>query len=161
PVDLDDPAPWQATHAEGHVKGDRAGRDHRHRDHRPLAHAHYRALAELLIDLREGKIECLLAVGRCCSHRCHPYVRGFCRCLGRGTLGHADTLGAGSDRKQPTGRGLWISTMLWTIPVQVYDAWRDTPRSADCLRYPVRIGGHDRAPDHDGLLPRGQGLLDG
>jgi hypothetical protein len=54
PVDLDDPAARIAAHAERHVEGDRTGRDHRHLLHRALTEPHHRALAELLVDLREG-----------------------------------------------------------------------------------------------------------
>ncbi|GAB3801896.1 hypothetical protein GCM10027605_20250 [Micromonospora zhanjiangensis] len=38
-----------------------------------------------------------------------------------------DTLGAGSDRKQPTGRDLWTGAPLWTIAEHLYESERDTP----------------------------------
>jgi hypothetical protein len=37
-----------------------------------------------------------------------------------------DTLGAGSDKNQPTGRELWTSAPLWTIAEQVYEPAGDT-----------------------------------
>ena len=61
----------QAADAEGDVEGDRTGRDDL--DGRPhvVAESHHRALAELLVDLRERRVEGLVAV--CCwSHVCHP-----------------------------------------------------------------------------------------
>jgi hypothetical protein len=54
-VDLDHAAARQAAHAEGHVEAERAGGDHLDGAvHVRVAHAHDRALAELLLDLREG-----------------------------------------------------------------------------------------------------------
>ena len=62
-VDLDDAAAGQAADAERDVQRDGAGGDDL--DGRALvaAEAHDRALAELAVDLGEGGLECLLAVG--------------------------------------------------------------------------------------------------
>jgi hypothetical protein len=38
-----------------------------------------------------------------------------------------DTLGAGSDRKQPAGRDLWTGAVMWTIAEHLYEPERDTP----------------------------------
>ncbi len=69
-VDLDDAAARQAADAEGHVERGRSGRDDLDGLHRPLAHAHDRALAELPFNLCECGIQGLLAVGSC--HGFHP-----------------------------------------------------------------------------------------
>ena len=65
-VDLDDPAARQAADAEGDVEGDRPGGDHLERGARLVTEPHHRPLAELLLDVGEGGVECLVAV--CCSH---------------------------------------------------------------------------------------------
>ena len=61
-VDLDHAAPRHPADAEGQVEGEAAGRDGLDRVGRAVdAHAHDRALAELLLDLEQGDFECLLA----------------------------------------------------------------------------------------------------
>ena len=70
-VDLDDPAAREAADAQRDVERDGAGRDRL--DGRPdvVTEPHHRALAELAVDLRESRVERLVAV--CCwSHGCHP-----------------------------------------------------------------------------------------
>ena len=60
--DLDDPAPGQAADAEREVERERTGGDGLDADVAALAQLHDRALAELLVDLAERHLECLLAV---------------------------------------------------------------------------------------------------
>ena len=62
-VDLDDAATRQTSHAEGDVEGDGAGGDDGHRGTLIAAQPHDRALSELAVDLGEGGLEGLLAVG--------------------------------------------------------------------------------------------------
>ena len=61
-VDLDHPATWQATDAECDVEPQRTGGNHVDRLVDAIAHAHDRALAELLFDLAEGGSERLALV---------------------------------------------------------------------------------------------------
>ena len=57
-VDLDHPAARQAADAEGDVEAERAGGDDLDVvDDLALAEAHDRALAELLLDLRQGRLQ--------------------------------------------------------------------------------------------------------
>ncbi len=57
-VDLDDPAPREAADAEGQVERDGPGRDGLDVDRRALlAELHDRALAELLFDLGQGRLD--------------------------------------------------------------------------------------------------------
>ena len=63
-VDLDHAATGQAAHAEGDVERDGAGADGLDRHAGFLAHPHDRALAELLVDLCQGRVEGLVAVAR-------------------------------------------------------------------------------------------------
>ena len=61
--DLDHPSPWDAADAEGDIERERAGGDHRDpHAHRVLAELHDRALAELLLDLRERDVQHLVPV---------------------------------------------------------------------------------------------------
>ena len=83
-VDLDHTAARQAADAQRHVQGERAGGDHLNRGTIVVTQAHNGALAELLIDLRQGYFERLVAVvrdGLCrgCFTGCHddPFVRGL------------------------------------------------------------------------------------
>src|SRR5919202_4423093 len=55
-VDLDDAAPGDAAHAEGHVEGEGAGGDGGDPPRPAVAHAHDRALAELSLHLRNGGV---------------------------------------------------------------------------------------------------------
>ena len=64
PEDLDDPATRQAADAEREVERERAGRDGLDPDVAALAQLHDRALAELLLDLAERHVECLVAIHR-------------------------------------------------------------------------------------------------
>ena len=61
-VDLGDPATRQAADAEGEVERQGAGRDRLDGHRRLVAHPHDRALAVLLVDLRQRHVERLLAV---------------------------------------------------------------------------------------------------
>ena len=61
-VDLDDPAARQAAQAEGHVEGDRPGRDDLEGRAGLVAQAHHRALAELLLDVEQRGVQGLVAV---------------------------------------------------------------------------------------------------
>ncbi|MPM55052.1 hypothetical protein SDC9_101837 [bioreactor metagenome] len=65
PVDLDDPAPWQAPDAERDVQRHRPGRDHLDVGVRPVSQTHHRTLAVLLLDLAERGVQRLLAVVDC------------------------------------------------------------------------------------------------
>jgi len=57
-VDLDHAAARQPAHAEGHVEAERAGGDHLDAlVHFGVAHLHDGALAELLLDLRQRRLE--------------------------------------------------------------------------------------------------------
>ena len=60
--DLDDPAPGKSADTEREVERERTRGDGFDADVAPLAQLHDRALAELLVDLGECHIECLLAV---------------------------------------------------------------------------------------------------
>ena len=72
-VDLDDAAAGQATDAEGEVEREGAGGDGLD-GHRPLLpHAHDRPLAELLVDGRQGHVQCLVAIRAHCALR---FLRG-------------------------------------------------------------------------------------
>src|SRR5690348_30947 len=74
-VDFDDTSAWQAAHAERDVEAERAGGDDRQivLDLR-LAHLHDRALAELLLDLRECRRErlALVVVADLSGNHLHP-----------------------------------------------------------------------------------------
>ncbi|MNE12055.1 hypothetical protein D3C80_1048350 [compost metagenome] len=61
-VDLDDPAFRQATDAQGDVQAQRAGGDRRHGLALLVAHAHDRTLAELTLDLTQGRSQGALLV---------------------------------------------------------------------------------------------------
>ena len=62
--DLDHPAAGQAADAEGEVERERAGGDGGDADVALLAEPHDRALAELLLDLTERHLECLVTFHR-------------------------------------------------------------------------------------------------
>ena len=64
-VHLDDAAAGQAADAEGQVEGERPRGDRLDPHRGLLAHLHDRALAELLLDLAEGHVECLVSLHRC------------------------------------------------------------------------------------------------
>ena len=60
PVDLHHPTARQSPHAEGQIQSERPGGDNLDvPDRTRVAHPHDRALAELTLDLREGRVECL------------------------------------------------------------------------------------------------------
>src|SRR5262245_22900012 len=61
---LDHPTPGQAPDAERDVEGERAGRDGRHPDVPVRPEAHDGALAELLLDLAQRQVECLVVAFR-------------------------------------------------------------------------------------------------
>ena len=62
--DLDDPPAGQAADPEREVERERTGRDGLDPDVAVLTEAHDRALAELLLDLAERHVECLLTFHR-------------------------------------------------------------------------------------------------
>ncbi len=62
--DLDDPPSWQASDAERYVERHRTGRDGLDADSGVLTHPHDRSLAELLLNLAEGHIQCLVTLHR-------------------------------------------------------------------------------------------------
>jgi len=64
-VELDDATAGQPTDAERHVEREGAGRNRLDVHVQVLAHAHDRALAELLLDLAECGVEGLLTVVGC------------------------------------------------------------------------------------------------
>ena len=69
PVDLRDASTRQATHTEGDVERDCAGRDDGDLlEGPPGTEPHDGALAELSIDLREGKVQGLAPVVLCFGH---------------------------------------------------------------------------------------------
>jgi len=68
-VELDDPAPGQPTDTEGQVEGHGAGGNGLDGHVHPLAHAHDRALAELLLDVPDRHIERLVTFHRIPSRR--------------------------------------------------------------------------------------------
>ena len=83
-VDLDDTAAWEATDAEGDVEREGTRGDHLNGRAVVIAQAHDGALAELLINLRQGDFESLIAIvgrGLCggCFTGCHgnPFVCGL------------------------------------------------------------------------------------
>src|SRR5699024_10035187 len=61
-VDLDDAPARQSADAQRHIQGDRTGGDGRDRLTRLLAQPHDRALAEVLVDLRQGQFQRLTAI---------------------------------------------------------------------------------------------------
>jgi len=61
-VDLDDAAAGDTAHAESHVEAQRPRGDHGHVDDLLAAEAHDGALAELALDLGDGKLYCLLSI---------------------------------------------------------------------------------------------------
>jgi len=61
-VDLDDAPAGDAAHAEGHVEAQRPRGDHGHVDDLLAAEAHDGALAELALDLGDGKLYRFLPV---------------------------------------------------------------------------------------------------
>ena len=61
-VDLGDAAPRQATDAQGEIERQRPRGDGLDGHRALLAHLHDGALAELLLDLPEGHVECLLTI---------------------------------------------------------------------------------------------------
>ncbi len=65
-VDLDDPAAREAADAQRDVQGYGSGGDHLDRRGGALTEAHDRALAVLLVDLRQGDVERLVPVEACC-----------------------------------------------------------------------------------------------
>ena len=64
--DLGDPASGKAAYTEGQIEGQGAGGHRLDAQTALLAHLHDRALAELLLDLPEGHVECFLSL-HCCS----------------------------------------------------------------------------------------------
>ena len=76
-VDLDDAATGQAADAEGQVEGQRAGGDGLDGHRALLAHPHDGPLAELLVDGRQGHVECLVAICAHCALR--SCLSGECR----------------------------------------------------------------------------------
>src|SRR6185436_19700021 len=63
PEHLDDAPAWDPPHAQRDVERERPRRDDRDAGaHRVLAELHHRALAELLLDLRERDVEHLVPV---------------------------------------------------------------------------------------------------
>src|SRR3990170_1582616 len=56
-VDLGDAPAGNAAHADGRIQVDRPGRDEIHPNPRFLPHSHDRALAEVLLDLRDGEVD--------------------------------------------------------------------------------------------------------
>ncbi|CAB4957711.1 unannotated protein [freshwater metagenome] len=63
-VDLDDATAGQTADAEGEIEGEGTGRDGVDLHAALLAHFHDRALAELLLDLTECHVECLVTFHR-------------------------------------------------------------------------------------------------
>jgi hypothetical protein len=61
-VDLNHPASWQTADAEGEIESQRTGGDGRDRHDLPLPHPHDRTLAELLLNLAESHLECLVSL---------------------------------------------------------------------------------------------------
>jgi len=61
-VDLDHPAPGQAADAERDIQPQRARGHTGNRDMLLVAHPHHRALAELALDLAQGRLQCLFLV---------------------------------------------------------------------------------------------------
>ena len=61
-VYLGHPAPGQAPDAEGQIQRQRSRRDRLDVHGGLLAHLHDRALAELLVDLAHGHVECLVSI---------------------------------------------------------------------------------------------------
>jgi hypothetical protein len=83
-VDLDDAAAREATNAEGDVEGKGTRGDHLNGRAVVVAQPHDGAFAELLINLRQGDFESLIAIvgrGLCsgCFTGCHgdPFVCGL------------------------------------------------------------------------------------
>src|SRR5207248_2286628 len=64
PVDLDDPASRESTDSEGNVERQGARGDGLDGHVCALAHAHDRTLAELLVDLAQSHLECLVSFHR-------------------------------------------------------------------------------------------------
>ncbi len=88
--DLDHPAAGQAPDAERQVERERARGNRGDAHVAPLAELHDRALAELLFDLTDRHLECLVTF-----HRCSSWIAANCRggnCRWRATYGGGVTV---------------------------------------------------------------------
>ena len=142
-VDLDDPATraGRRCRARRRARWSRSGSPPIGID-RAFAEPHHRALAELLVDLREREVERLLAVWHCL-----PWLPPLLSpVFFPSELFTRDTLGVGPTETQPPGRDLWMSAALWTIAEHVYDASSDTPIER-YRRHSIGICGAYRAPN--------------
>ena len=63
-VDLDDPATWESTNAQGDVERDRSSGDCRNLDCFAFPQSHDRTLAMLLLNLAESSLERLFPIRR-------------------------------------------------------------------------------------------------
>jgi hypothetical protein len=76
------------------------------------------------------------------------------------------TLDGGSDKNQPPGSELWMTTPLRTIAEQVYDdrATRQNKRtknwSAQARGHPIGVRGHHSSPDRSRVDTLSNGLID-
>ena len=61
-VDLDHPAPRQAADAQRNIQPQRARGNTGDGDVLPVSHPHHRALAELALNLAQGRLQCLFLV---------------------------------------------------------------------------------------------------
>jgi hypothetical protein len=104
-VDLHDAAARQAADAERDVERDRPGGDHADRDAHLVAEAHDRALAEALVDLREGHLEGLRAVWSCHVCSCGR------RAPDRGSRGGCPI---GGDARSEVRQSPGLPAALWT-----------------------------------------------
>src|SRR4051794_1736414 len=121
-VDLHDAAPWQPTDAEGHVQGHRAGGNDLDRRAHVVPEAHDRALAELLVDLRQGGVERLVAV---CGSWHGPHLEIAVGPADRvsvvveATLG--DTTDSGRRRPRTCGPCDFAPNLWTTVAEQMFD----------------------------------------
>ena len=95
-VDLDDATAGQTADAECDIECDRTGGDDRDRRPHLLAEPHHRALAEVLVDLRERQFQGFLAIGGLLRHGGHlsgsRCVTGFRSVSRDGRSGHRQVL---------------------------------------------------------------------
>jgi hypothetical protein len=71
--DLDHAPPWHPPHSEGGVEGEGAGGDGGHVHLLAAAQPHDRALAELLVDLRQRSLDRLRPLAPVVSHAILPF----------------------------------------------------------------------------------------
>ena len=61
-VDFNDSALGHTTDSQGRIQGQGAGRDCLHVHFRPVTQAHHGSLAEILIDLGQGGLQCFFLI---------------------------------------------------------------------------------------------------